>query len=190
MAGRRPAVRGEDGSGDEEFVRTLLDAHGRAMIACATRLTGDRVLAEDIVQEAVVRAWRQGRHIDESRGSVRAYLLTTVANLVKDTLRARGSRPPEVAQDPAVAAATHPDRDHADQVVDSLTVIGAMDVLSEDHRAVVEHLYLRERTLEETSELLGVPRGTVKSRAHYALRRLRDHLRETTSGSELQGATR
>jgi RNA polymerase sigma-70 factor, ECF subfamily len=58
-------------------------------------------------------------------------------------------------------------------VVASVTVHAALDTLTAEHRAVIEQVYLRGRDLDEVARILGVPKGTVKSRAHYALRALR-----------------
>jgi RNA polymerase sigma-70 factor, ECF subfamily len=63
-------------------------------------------------------------------------------------------------------------------VVASVTVLRAMDTLSEDHRGVLQELYLHGRNLAETAAALGIPAGTVKSRSYYALRALRERLTE------------
>jgi RNA polymerase sigma-70 factor (ECF subfamily) len=154
----------------ELLVRSLYEEHGNALLAYATRLTQDRAAAEDIVQEALVRAWRNAESLTEDKGSVRGWLFTVARNLVVDRARAKASRPAEVAETPAVMVA---EDDHADQVVDSMTVYGALTSLSGDHRRVLLELYFRGRTVAETATVLGVAPGTVKSRSHYALVALR-----------------
>ena len=66
-------------------------------------------------------------------------------------------------------------RDHADSVVASVTVLAALDELSEDHRGVLDQIYFQGRSLGEAAAALGIPAGTVKSRSYYALRALRQH---------------
>jgi RNA polymerase sigma-70 factor, ECF subfamily len=159
---------------DEEWVRTLFDEHGRAMLAYATRLTSDRSAAEDIVQEVLMRAWRHRVVPVQGRTAVRAWLFTVIRNLVVDRFRARNSRPIEVVE----TLMTHPvERDHADRVVDSMLVLQALDSLSPEHRAVLEGVYLQGKTVRETAETLGIPPGTVKSRTYFALRSLNRLLR-------------
>jgi RNA polymerase sigma-70 factor (ECF subfamily) len=163
--------RREQASG-EELVRTLYQEHGRSLLAYATRLTGDRAAAEDVVQETLVRAWKHADALENGKGSVRGWLLTVARNIVTDRARARAARPREVAE-PATEQSTGAIRDHAQDVVDSMAVLGAMDVLSPEHRAVLVELYYKGRTVAEAAQVLGVAAGTVKSRSHYALRALR-----------------
>ena len=155
----------------EALVRALYEEHGRALLAYATRLTRDRAAAEDVVQETLMRAWRHPEVLVNGRGSVRGWLLTVARNIVTDRIRARSARPAEVAESESQPAAV--DRDHAEQVVDSMVVMTAMDTLSDDHREVLEEVYFRGRSIAETAEVLSIPPGTVKSRCYYALRALR-----------------
>jgi RNA polymerase sigma-70 factor, ECF subfamily len=178
-----PGLRQVDGSGarsradpaGEVWIRELFEEHGRAMLAYSMRLTGDRSAAEDVVQEALVRAWRGRDGLVERRSSIRAWLFTVIRNLVFDGFRARNARPIEVATTPR----TDPiQRDHADRVVDSILVFQALDSLSPEHRAVLEDVYLHGNTVRETATRLGIPPGTVKSRTYYALRSLHELLRD------------
>jgi RNA polymerase sigma-70 factor (ECF subfamily) len=155
---------------DEALITAVYAEHGRALLAYATRLTGDRATAEDVVQETLVRVWKHPDVLVNGRGSVRGWLLTVVRNIVIDRARARSSRPPEVTDDEIVAPIAP---DHAGGVVDSLTVLAALEQLSPEHRGVLAHLYFAGRTLDETAQVLGVPPGTVRSRSHYALKALR-----------------
>ena len=141
------------------------------MLAYATSLTRDRAAAEDVVQEALLRAWRHPEILVNGKGSVRGWLLTVVRNLVKDQIRARNARPAEVAEGPVESAI---EQDHADQVVNSMVVVDALSALSAEHREVLEQVYLLGSTVAEAAKALGIPPGTVKSRSYYALRALRE----------------
>jgi RNA polymerase sigma-70 factor, ECF subfamily len=170
---RRAARAGRASAADEALVQAVYREHGRAMIAYATRLLNDRAAAEDVVQEALIRAWRHPEVLTNGKGSIRGWLLTVVRNLVTDRQRARAARPAEVADTAAAADLSAVVRDHADQVVASVTVLEALEGLSDDHRGVLDQLYFQGRSLGETATALGIPTGTVKSRTYYALRALR-----------------
>ena len=156
--------------GDEALIRTLYQEHGRSLLAYATRLTGDRAAAEDVVQETLLRAWKHSASMVEEHGSVRGWLLTVARNIITDRVRARAARPQEVAESPATPPVAH---DHAQGVADTVTMLGALNQLSPEHREVLVEMYYRGRTVVETAAALGVPPGTVKSRSFYALRALR-----------------
>jgi RNA polymerase sigma-70 factor (ECF subfamily) len=159
---------------DEALVTSLYVEHGRILLAYVTRLTGDRQLAEDIVQETLLRAWRHAGTLTEEKGSIRGWLLTVARNIATDKARARMARPAEVHEDAAPPVSV----DHSDDVVNSIYVLEALQSLSPEHRAVLVEVYYGGKTAAEAAEVLGVPAGTVKSRTYYALRALRLALQE------------
>jgi RNA polymerase sigma-70 factor (ECF subfamily) len=160
---------------DEALIRSLYEEHGRSLLAYATRLTGDRAAAEDVVQETLVRAWKHAEDMVDQKGSVRGWLLTVARNIVTDRARARAVRPTEVPETPTAPPVQ---RDHAQTVVDSMAVLSALNTLSAEHRDVLVEIYYRGRSVAEVSGALGVPPGTVKSRSHYALKALRAAMAE------------
>jgi RNA polymerase sigma-70 factor (ECF subfamily) len=76
---------------DEALVRQMFDEHGNAMLTYATRLTGDRGAAEDVFQEALVRAWRHPDGLSKGKCNARTWLLSVVDNVVtgEDAVRGR-----------------------------------------------------------------------------------------------------
>jgi RNA polymerase sigma-70 factor (ECF subfamily) len=164
-------TRRREADGDEALVRRIYEEHGRALLAYATRLTGDHAAAEDVVQETLVRAWKHPEALLNGKGSTRGWLLTVARNIVIDKARARGARPVEVAEEPNRPPI---ERDHSDSVVNTAVVLDAMDKLSGLHREVLMELYFRGATVNEAATKLGVPAGTVKSRSHHALKAMRE----------------
>jgi RNA polymerase sigma-70 factor (ECF subfamily) len=174
LRSRRQRGAQEQRAPAEDLIRFLYQEHGRSVLAYATRLTGDRAAAEDVVQETLLRAWKHADDLrNDSKGSVRGWLLTVARNIVTDRARARASRPQEVAEPVDVPAV---ERDHAEQVVNQMAVLGALDKLSAEHREVLVEMYYRGRTVTETAQVLGIPPGTVKSRSYHAMRTLRSVL--------------
>jgi RNA polymerase sigma-70 factor, ECF subfamily len=163
-----PAAAGSVPEEPERAFELLVREHRKPLLAYAAKLLKDRGLAEDIVQEALLRAWPHAQRLRDSSGSARGWLLTVVRNLVIDSTRRAAYREvvdadiPDAVQD-----------DHADAVVNEVAVGELLGSLSREHRAVVVHTYLCERTAVETARVLRIPAGTVKSRQHYALRQLR-----------------
>jgi len=159
----------------EAFVRAVYAEHGAALLRYALRLTGDRGHAEDLVQEAVLRAWRHAHQLAQSNRPLRPWLFTVVANLAADRRRAQRSRPVEVG---GGLPAELPAADELDWAVQQWQVADALASLSAQHRAVLLETYYRGCSVGEASVTLGIPVSTVKSRSYYALRSLRLALQE------------
>lgn len=149
--------------------RALL--HWKAMHAL-----GDQGLAEQAVQETLLRAWRACSRFDERKGSVRTWLLAIERNVMIDIARARAARPGDTGWDDIheVGDARYSLPDFADGLVDGLLVAQLLDRLPAPQRAAVVEVILRDRTYHEVAQDFGVPVGTVKTRVHYALRSLRE----------------
>jgi RNA polymerase sigma-70 factor (ECF subfamily) len=160
----------------ERSLRALYDGHAPVLLAYALRLTdGDRPRAEDIVQETLLRAWRNLELLDETVRPVRPWLFTVAQHLAIDAHRARRARPPEVG-DAALEAV--PSLDDLEPALDRILVVDALQALSHEHRAVIVETYYRGRSVAEAATALGIPPGTVKSRCYYALRALKLALAE------------
>jgi RNA polymerase sigma-70 factor (ECF subfamily) len=163
----------------EKVITQLYKDNGTFILCYVTTLLRDRHLAEDVVQETMLRAWRHCAGFSPEKGSVRGWLMRVAHNIAMDKIRMRQSRPVEVAQyDTSLALV----EDHADRVVTAVQVRAALERLSPAHRAVVEQVYLNGCTAREAAERLGIPEGTVFSRAFYALRQLRRDLGTPETG--------
>ncbi|HET6484673.1 MAG TPA: sigma-70 family RNA polymerase sigma factor [Actinoplanes sp.] len=168
MRASRPAALDEGAA----WLSALHARHAEPLLRYLTRRTfGESCLAEDLLQEAMLRAWRHRAKIPDDHEQQRRWLFTVARHLATDALRARSVRPVEVG---GLDLTQLPDRaDHAQTVADTHSVIDALAELSHGHRVTLVHLYCLGHTVAETAERLGVPPGTVRSRSHYGLRALR-----------------
>ena len=159
------------GPRDSDQLRALHDEHAGALWSYVVGLTrGDRGRAQDVVQETLLRAWRNRAGLEQVSGSGRrGWLFTVAKRIVIDDWRAAYRRP-------AVVTDQVPEQsveDTAQQTVDRQLVLSALRTLSTEHRQVLFECYFRDASVAEAAETLGVPAGTVKSRTHYALQALR-----------------
>jgi RNA polymerase sigma-70 factor, ECF subfamily len=173
-----PAGARLSGSADDDAALTELYRQYRGpLLSFVLRLTaGDRQQAEDVVQETMVRAWRQAGRLDLTEPSLMPWLATVARRIVIDEDRRKRARPPEVGGDmvdkPPVAD------DETESLLRKVVVVEALQELSTAHREVLNETILRDRTVNEAAEVLGIPVGTVKSRVYYALKALKVHLTE------------
>lgn len=164
---------------DEELARVLYAEHAGALLAFVQRLLGgDRPAAEDIVQETLLRAWRNADRLPPQ--AIRPWLFTTARHLVIDAYRARRARPSETSSDQLDTLVAGDDLDSA---LDSVLIADALGALTPAHRAVLIDCYYRGRTTGEVAQERGLPPGTVRSRLHYALRALGLALQERGVGT-------
>lgn len=149
---------------DDEAVAEIYREHGPMLRRVVWRATSDPNRVEDIVQEVILRVWKHAPAAD----NLRAYLITTARHLIVDQHRAAGRRP----QQTQLVEVAEPDG-ALDRALDQVLVEEALGRLQTNHREIVRCLYYERLTVAETSDRVGIPEGTVKSRAYYAVRNLR-----------------
>ena len=174
--GRHQAASTE-ASHEDTLVRMLYEEHAGPLLMFVLRLTGgDRQRAEDIVQETLLRAWRNAHRLGvQGQGSLRPWLVTVARRIAIDEHRSEQARPAETYDRDLTAFA---EADSTDRVLRTMTVADALRTLSQSHREILVATYFRGRTVPEAAEELGLPLGTAKSRVYYALRALRTALQE------------
>lgn len=140
----------------------------------AVSITHDRGLAEDVAQEAFLRAWKAAATYDQRRGSVLTWLLTIARNVAIDVIRARRATPTERAVLDHLLSTTL--RAGADDVGVHLEAVDAASQLArlppEQARAVVLAV-IGGNTAQEVADHEGIPLGTAKTRIRTGLRRMR-----------------
>ncbi|AEV87932.1 RNA polymerase sigma factor [Actinoplanes sp. SE50] len=165
-------------SHEDTLVKLLYEEHAGPLLMFVLRLTGgDRQRAEDIVQETLLRAWRNAHRLGaQGQQSLRPWLVTVARRIAIDEHRSANARPAEtydreLESFPSTA-------DDTDRVLQSMTVSDALRQLSNSHREILIETYFRGRTVPEAAEALNLPLGTAKSRVYYALRALRTALQQ------------
>ncbi|SDY83462.1 RNA polymerase sigma-70 factor, ECF subfamily [Amycolatopsis xylanica] len=162
---------------DSATLREVMDEHEAALRRYVRKLTGTDVqLAEDIVQETLLRAWQRPEALTTRHTSIRPWLYTVARNLVCDHWRARKARPLEVDDTGLDTVAVAKDEIASVELTHAMRE--AMDRLRPEHRAVLAQLYFRDLSIKDTARELGIPLGTVKSRTYNALRALRQAVEE------------
>jgi len=158
---------------DEDVVAAIYRDHGSALRRFVLSASRDPQLAEDVVQETVLRVWQQAPEIT---GSLRSYLFRTARNIMIDNYRKAQRRPLEALEYEFTDSTEAVER--VDELLNRVLMEEALLRLSSEHRDVLVALHYRRFTVNEASVQLNIPSGTVKSRAYYAVRALRTILDE------------
>jgi RNA polymerase sigma-70 factor, ECF subfamily len=172
-------------AGEPEALGALYDRHAGVVFSLLVRIVGDRETAEELLQEAFLRAWQQGHTFDEARGTVRCWLHGIAHNLALNELRRRQRRPRVQGrgagadlEGDAYAGCVEPGPDPAVNAWCAVRDAGlahALDQLPPAQRAVLA-LYAAGYSQSEIATILGEPLGTIKSRMRRALCYLRETL--------------
>lgn len=160
-------------------IEQLVADFGPAMYRVAQSIVGERTMAEDVVQDALLRAWQ---HLGDYRGDapLKNWVLRITHNCAVSTLRRRR----EELRDPTVMGETEeapgtPDIERTvagRAAVDSLWV--ALDSLDSVSRSIVVLREIERMSYEEIADVLGLPLPTVKTRLFRARRTLSERLKE------------
>jgi RNA polymerase sigma factor (sigma-70 family) len=169
---------GRIAGGDRDAFRDLFRRYAPAAMALARRVVRQPHIAEEMVQEAFLSVWKNPRRYDPARGTVRAWLMTTVHHRAVDAVRSEEAqrRRSEVVESLTDAASEDP----AETVVEALglpeeraAVRRALQDLPQEQRQAIELMYFSGMSQSQIAQRLGLPLGTVKSRTLLAMRRLR-----------------
>ncbi|HEU5113228.1 MAG TPA: RNA polymerase sigma factor [Acidimicrobiia bacterium] len=172
-------------SGDVAAFEALVQIHRPIALRVAFLVVGDRTEAEDVTQEAFVKAYRAMSRFQVG-APFRPWLLRIVRNEALNQRRRRGRQERlslRLANDPVSGGAAPSPETTVLTGVERTTVLDAVGALPDRYRDVITHRYLLGLTEAETSATLRIPVGTVKSRTARAL----DRLEAALSGLSLGG---
>ncbi|HVT78961.1 MAG TPA: sigma-70 family RNA polymerase sigma factor [Acidimicrobiales bacterium] len=173
-------------AGDADAAVAFVRRFQRRVYGLAYAVTNDATLADDIAQEAFVRAWKAAAVFDARRASVATWLLTITRNAAIDALRMRRATP----SDPDALAAVLPPSAigladvPALEASDTARVRAAVASLPEAQRRAVLLAVVGGRTAAEVAEAESIPLGTAKTRIRQAMIRLRDQLASLSPNEE------
>jgi RNA polymerase sigma-70 factor (ECF subfamily) len=166
-------------NGDARAFEAVYDRHGGPAFSLAYRMVGNRVIAEDITQEAFLSIWRSRLRYQSDRGSVRTWVLGIVHHRAIDALRrnlvherrrasAEGIEEWQEARERTDVEAARRE--------EARTVRAAIDELPDQQGQVIDLAYFGGFTHTQIAEMLDMPVGTVKGRMRLALDKLRRSL--------------
>lgn len=160
-------------AGDADAMAAFVRRHQSRVFGLALSVVGDSAVAEEVAQEAFVRAWRHAGNYDPRRARATTWLLTITRNVAIDVVRVRR----ELAMEPVVVAEMMiASRDDSERVADSDRITAALRELPREQAVAVMLSVHFGLTAQEISDQQEIPLGTAKTRIRTGLSRLRTML--------------
>jgi len=163
--------------GDRQAMHMLFTRYKARVYRYALRLTKDDAVAQDLVSEVFLAAWRQSARF-EGRSQVSTWLFAIAGNLAATVLKRRPlesldqvitDSAPDMADDPEIATG---------KVQEKSLVAACLTKLSPSHREVIDLIYYHDKSVTEVAEIIGISRSTVKTRMFYARNAIAGLLKE------------
>lgn len=186
---RTPSSSGDEASdeallagmavGDERAGVVFVRRYQRRVYGLALGIVGDPGTAEDVAQEAFLRAWAHASVFDPRRAGASTWLLTITRNLAIDALRLRRAEPTDPA-DVVFSALSRGDCPPEEAALSGdlrARLAGALAQVPEGQRRAVALAAFYGRSAKEIADLERIPLGTAKSRIRMGLAKLRDAVR-------------
>jgi RNA polymerase sigma-70 factor (ECF subfamily) len=162
--------------GDQDAAAAFVRRYQARVVGLAMTVVGSRAVAEEVAQEAFVKAWRHASSYDVRRGRVTTWLLTITRNSAIDAVRYRRETPmdPDILTSVLLGGDTSPDT--ADRWTTTEEIRDALAALPPNQSRPVVLMTFYGLTASEIAERDGLPVGTVKTRVRRGLGALRERM--------------
>ena len=185
-----PRVSNDDSDSDEQLLiavgnhqdrvafNALFSRFSNKIYAMGMKLTRNEQLSHDLVQEAMLTVWQKAPLYDLDRGTAQSWIFTLTRNRCFDILRKMKRQPATVSADDIWPQETDIDsqlvhEEEGTMEVEVSKIQSFYGQLPAAQRAVVEQIYIHDRTHEEAAAVLEIPLGTLKSRLRLGVGKLR-----------------
>ena len=164
---------------DQQAFSYLYDNYAPALNGVIFRMVEDKILSEDILQEAFVKIWNNFSSYDKTKGRLFTWMMNLTRNLAIDTLRSKGyKKQSKISGDENSVNNLH-DGNSGIARFDAMGIRKQLDNLKPDQRVIIDLAYFNGFTQDEIAKEIGIPLGTVKTRMRTAILELRKMLQYT-----------
>lgn len=161
---------------DEHALEQLYDRYEKLLFSFSFRMTNNKFLAEEVVQDVFTKIWSKQRNFDESKGKFSSWLLTVTRNATIDMLRKKKETPYEIDERDALHDSAPSTEDQIEWKERNEEIREAVTHLPSEQQHIIELFYFKGMSQAKIAEACNIPLGTVKGRVRLALKHLRDIL--------------
>jgi RNA polymerase sigma-70 factor (ECF subfamily) len=165
------------GDNPRNAIAQILDKYGDALYGSVLRITQSKEVAEDIMQVASVKIWKNASSYDPAKGRLFTWLLNVCRNAALDKVRTAKYKRTQTSE--SIDSTVYDNVSHSEEMeIEDVGLRRTLNLLEPKYREVIDLLYLQGYTQREATEELGIPLGTVKSRVKVGIRELRILLKD------------
>lgn len=157
---------------DKEAIRLVFEHYGPVMLNIIKRVVKEHALAQDVLQDALVKVWKNSTAFDSEKGSLFTWLTRICRNAAIDKTRTKDFKQTETSRN-GVDLVSISDTPGHDNELEQLYMRQLIDQLPDKQRNLIDMAYFQGYTQKEISENLEMPLGTVKTRIRLAIKHLR-----------------
>ncbi len=170
---------------DKKAISIIYDQYSAALYGVVLRIVQSEAIAQDVMQDAFIKIWKNGTSYDKSKGKLFTWLLNITRNTAIDKTRSahfRGNG--RIQSIDSFVDDTNPSFSH-EMETNHIGVRKKVDTLEAKYKTIIDLIYFNGYTQREVAEHLKLPLGTVKSRVKIALRTLREVFNEEPKRSKI-----
>lgn len=151
----------------------LYDNYSGALFGVINRIVQSEEIAEDVLQEAFVKIWKNADQYNTQKGTLFTWMLNISRNLAIDTLRSKSYKKETQNQNLEENVYQVDSQEQVQTKVDHIGLKEQVNQLKPDQKILIDMIYFEGYTQDDVSKELNIPLGTVKTRLRAAIQQLR-----------------
>lgn len=159
---------------DKKGFELLYDNYSRVLYGIVLKIVHSESLAEDVLQDAFVKIWKNIDAYDVSKGTLFTWLLNVCRNTAIDRLRSQSYKHTNKIQSLDNHVSMMDGQSQTQSAVDHIGLDKVVDTLKPEQKIIIDYIYFKGFTQAEVAEELNIPLGTVKTRVKSAINHLRE----------------
>lgn len=176
-------------SGDRNALESLYVKYEKLLFSYAFKMTSNKEMSEEIVQDVFTKVWHRKGGYDPSKGKLSTWLITLTRNATIDVLRRQKIQTYEYDERDDVDPAQNEQSSSVEAAVeageDQAMIQHAMDGLSQEQHHIINLFYFKACSHSQIAKTLDLPLGTVKSRIRLALKHLKKNIETVKKGGTI-----
>ncbi len=158
---------------DEKGLSLLYDSYAPALLGIIVRIVKNKPIGEEVLQSTLLKAWDSIELYDHNKGNFFTWLATIARRKALDKVRLKGYQRQMDNEELVDTSINLVSNQEETELIDTQRLLSS---LNENHRVILDMIYLQGYTHKDTAQTLELPLGTVKTRLRIAIKLLRESL--------------